>query len=72
MPPCCAGISRRSPRGAAEPLPHHPALWRTVADHLWLALPLARDGKTVDMIMTISDRLAPDYEDDVGSDQLFR
>jgi hypothetical protein len=24
------------------------------------------------MIMTISDRLAPDYEDDVGSDQLFR
>ena len=40
--------------------------------YLRLALPLARDGKTVDMIMTISDRLAPDYEDDVGSDQLFR
>jgi len=40
--------------------------------YLRLALPLARDGKTVDMIMTISDRLTPEYEDDIGSDQLFR
>ena len=37
-----------------------------------LALPLSRDGKGVDMILTVSDRLAPEYEDDAGSDQLFR
>lgn len=39
--------------------------------YIRLALPLARDGNTVDMIMTISDRLTPDY-DDLGTDQLFR
>lgn len=40
--------------------------------YMRLALPLARDGKTVDMIMTVSDRLTPEYEDDAGADQLFR
>jgi hypothetical protein len=40
--------------------------------YLRLALPLARDGKMVDMIMTVSDRITPEYEDDLGSDQLFR
>jgi len=39
--------------------------------YMRLTLPLARDGNTVDMIMTISDRLTPDY-DDLGTDQLFR
>ena len=40
--------------------------------YIRLALPLARDGKTVDMILTVSDRLTPEYEDDLGADQLFR
>jgi len=40
--------------------------------YMRLALPLASDGKTVDMIMTVSDRLTPEYEDDLGTDQLFR
>jgi len=36
-----------------------------------LALPFARDGTSVDMIMTVSERLTPDYEDR-DADQLFR
>ena len=40
--------------------------------YMRLTLPLARDGQTVDMIMTISDRLTPEYDDDLGADQLFR
>ena len=40
--------------------------------YMRLALPLASDGKTVEMIMTISDRLTPEYEDDLDADQLFR
>jgi hypothetical protein len=40
--------------------------------YMRLALPLARDGKTVEMILTVSDRLTPEYEDDLGADQLFR
>jgi hypothetical protein len=41
--------------------------------YMRLALPLSRDGKSVDMILTISDRLTPEeFEDDLGSDQLFR
>jgi hypothetical protein len=40
--------------------------------YMRLALPLASDGKTVDMIMTVSDHLTPEYEDDLGADQLFR
>lgn len=40
--------------------------------YMRLALPLAGDGKTVEMIMTVSDRLTPEYEDDLGTEQLFR
>ena len=40
--------------------------------YMRLALPLARDGKTVDLILTVSDRLTPEYDDDIGADQLFR
>ena len=40
--------------------------------YMRLALPLAGDGKTVDMILTVSDRLTPEFEDDMGADQLFR
>ena len=39
--------------------------------YMRLALPLSRDGNAVDMILTISDRLTPEDEDDLG-DQLFR
>jgi hypothetical protein len=38
--------------------------------YLRLALPLAGDGATVDMIMTMSDRINPDLEDDRGVDLL--
>ncbi len=43
-----------------------------VRTYMRLALPLASDGKTVDMIITVSDSLTPEYEDDLGTDQLFR
>jgi hypothetical protein len=39
--------------------------------YLRLALPLASDGVTVDMIMTVSDRINPDIEGDRG-DLLLR
>lgn len=40
--------------------------------YIRLALPLAHDGTTVDMIMTVSDRVTSDYEDDRRSDHPFR
>lgn len=40
--------------------------------YLRLALPLAGDGKTVDMILTVSDRINPDLEDGFGGDLLLR
>jgi len=40
--------------------------------YMRLALPLSCDGRTVDMILTVSDRLTADEEDDLGADQLFR
>jgi len=43
-----------------------------VRTYMRLALPLAREGNTVDMIMTVSDRLTPEYEDDPAADELFR
>ena len=39
--------------------------------YLRLALPLAGDGVTIDMIMTVSDRINPDVENDHG-DLLLR
>ena len=39
--------------------------------YMRLALPFARDGASVDMIMTVSERLTPEYEDR-DADQLFR
>ena len=40
--------------------------------YIRLALPLAGDGRTIDMIMTVSDRVDPDFADDSEGDQLFR
>jgi hypothetical protein len=40
--------------------------------YLRLALPLASDGVTVDMIMTVSDRINPDVEGDHASELLLR
>jgi len=40
--------------------------------YMRLALPLASDGITVDMIMTVSDRINPEAEDDGRSDLLLR
>lgn len=40
--------------------------------YLRLALPLASDGKTVDMILTVSDRINPDFDDDRSTDLLLR
>jgi hypothetical protein len=56
-----------------------PTLYRITLRHagqaktyLRLALPLARDGHNVDMIMTVSDRINPDLEDVSRSDLLTR
>jgi hypothetical protein len=40
--------------------------------YLRLALPLAADGVTVDMIMTVSDRINPDLEGDRATDLMLR